>query len=257
MIEFSNTKSERGAVTIIRNGDASFTRFCSTVLLDDVDVGPQVKFCETSISALQTFIESKGGEYSSEGLQKAVNPFIAEIGNGIDGLIGRALIKKSVYDQETKKKQTPVIDATNNADAIKRMNIREWFNSLNVPAKAEAIMAGDIDVLVAILEVGPVVSGLDKDMYSLAVKQHETLTWAGIYFQQVTEKAPVSTYGDLLPKVATIASFIKEGEAAYLGHHKQMDVVNAVDDYLRGIIDMVAIIIRADGQVTFDRLLNG
>ena len=49
---------------------------------------------------------------------------------------------------------------------------------------------------------------------------------------------------------------MKAGDEAYHGHHKQKEVFKAVEDYVRGIVDLIAMLEGTDGPTTFDRLFN-
>jgi hypothetical protein len=258
-IELNTETTEQGIVNTMRVDETTNVHFTPTALIDHETIGGPVRATNTSVTALFTFIENRQSEFSVDGLVKAVIPFVTDIANSLDAVIGQARKAKADYDRTNLENRTPKIIPTDNAAAIARANIRDHFNTLNVPDKAKMIASGDVLVLSAILETGQAVSGLNTEIWNESVRQFEIASWTERTSRRDLENNPVppSTYYDILPDRLQISDFQKQGEEHFNAHHQKAEVFELVEGYIKGIINMIAAIRREDAETTFDKMLNG
>lgn len=257
-IEFNNETNERGSITTMNSEGVTNVQFTPKALTDHKTIGVPVKSTDASLTALVGFIQNRQSEFSVEGLVKATTPFINDIANNLDAVIGHARKEKADFDKINIENQTPKIVATDNAAAIARMNIRNHFNTLNVPDKAKMITSGDVNVLAAILETGQAVSGLNNELWNETVRQFEIASWTEKTSRADLENHPVppSSFDNILPDRLKISDFHKQGEEHFSAHYKNAEVLDLVKGYVTGIVNLIAALRREDTNTTFNKMLN-
>jgi len=257
-IEFNTETTENGTVNTMRFDEETNVQFTPIALMEHETIGVPVRSTNASVTALVNFIENRQSEFSVEGLAKAATPFINDIANNLDAVIGRARKAKAEFDGINLENRTPKIVATNNAAAIARMNIRNHFNTLTVPDKAKIIASGDVLVLGAILETGQAVSGLNVELWNEAIRQLEIVSWTEKTSRRDLENDPVpaSSYNDILPDRLQISDFKDQGFEHFKAHYKNAEVFELVKGYVTGIVNMVAAIRRENAQSTFEKMFN-
>lgn len=251
MFEFLTSTSERAIVSQLSRGDARAAVAIETAMLEHPEIGPALRGLNDALSDTAATLQARAAKLSEAG-------FIDEARAQVERTIAPAF-KRAV---EVGRSAMAAVERTatelhaprfaTGSEPATRAEQRSWARGLNLPRTLEAV-AADASLAAAIVEGGPALSGLPRDIYdrikgNMATEQLASRIVADAALRTpATADDPVGGKADIAAARVAAADRLERLEAERV-------LLGRVPGLLANVVTAVALIAGESRQASFERL---